>query len=143
MNEEVYNADKELAISGKHGTDPQRNPAPRAALFSLFTDTDASFSVRRSTAAFRASKSAPLMGNMPAHHITAQRLIACCSNGFKIAALRASESAPLIGNIPAHHINTQYIIACCSDGSEIAASRASKSVPRMETCLHTTSPLNT
>ncbi len=89
MNEEVYNADKELAISGKHGTDPQRNPAPRAALFSLFTDTDASFSVRRSTAAFRASKSAPLMGNMPAHHITAQRIVACCSSWLEIAVFRS------------------------------------------------------
>ena len=44
---------------------PQRKPAPRAALFSLFTATLASFSVSRSTAAFKASKSAPLTGNIP------------------------------------------------------------------------------
>lgn len=46
-------------------TYPQRKPAPRAALFSLCTATLASFSVSRSTAAFSASKSAPLTGNIP------------------------------------------------------------------------------
>lgn len=129
----------EWAISVRYGTDPQRKPAPRAALFSLFTDTDASLRVRRSTAAFRASKSAPLMGNMPAHHISTQMLqvcccqasalyiIACCSNRFEIAAFRASKSAPLMGNMPAHHINTQHIIACCIDEFEIAAFGASES----------------
>ena len=56
----------DLRTDREKKTDPQRKPAPRAALFSLFTDTLASFKVRRSTAAFKASKSAPLIGNMPA-----------------------------------------------------------------------------
>ena len=52
-------------------TYPQRKPAPKAVLFSLCTDTDASLRVKRSTAAFNASKSPPEMGNMPAHIHTA------------------------------------------------------------------------
>ncbi len=36
-------------------------------------------------AALRASKSAPLMGNMPAHHVTACGTIACCNSWFEVA----------------------------------------------------------
>ncbi len=47
-------------------THPHRKPAPNAALFSLRTVTLASLSVNRSKAAARASKSAPVIGKIPA-----------------------------------------------------------------------------
>jgi hypothetical protein len=53
---------------GFASTHPQRKPAPKAALFSRFTETLASLSVSRSTAAAKASKSAPLTGNIPEAH---------------------------------------------------------------------------
>ena len=46
-------------------THPQRKPAPRALLDSRVTVTDASFRVRRSTAAVRPSKSPLTMGKTP------------------------------------------------------------------------------
>ena len=45
---------------------PQRKPAPNALLVSRPTDTEASLSVSRSTAAARASKSPLFSGNTPA-----------------------------------------------------------------------------
>ncbi len=55
-------AEMAAGAPGDEQLHPQRKPAPSAALLSRLRLTLASFSVRRSTAAASASKSAPLTG---------------------------------------------------------------------------------